>query len=91
MQENRYAIVDPSYSQNLIGFIHEKNNVFIRKLMHTRYHFISLIIDAIGNELFRVRVPPWLINRSKSSKARWNMTRVSKLPPRDKEVTTWEQ
>lgn len=61
-QENRYAIVDPSYSQTPVGFIREQSNIFIRQLMRTRRHFIALITDSMGNELFRVRRPPWLIN-----------------------------
>lgn len=61
-QENRYAIVDPSFSQTPVGFIREQSNIFIRQLMRTRRHFIALITDSKGNELFRVRRPPWLIN-----------------------------
>lgn len=52
-QENRYAIVDPSFSQTPVGFIREQSNIFIRQLMRTRRHFIALITDSKGNELFR--------------------------------------
>eukprot|EP01018_Ginkgo_biloba_P005154 Gb_13669 [translate_table: standard] len=61
-QENRYAIVDPSCSQIPVGFIREQSNLFMRQLLRTRRYFVALITDAMGNELFRVRRPPWLIN-----------------------------
>ncbi|ERN15625.1 hypothetical protein AMTRI_Chr03g144920 [Amborella trichopoda] len=60
-QENRYAIVDPSYPQAPVGFIREQSNPIIRQILRTRRPFIAYITDAMGNELFRVRRPFWLI------------------------------
>ncbi|XP_057872411.2 uncharacterized protein LOC131078677 isoform X1 [Cryptomeria japonica] len=61
-QENRYAIVDPTYSQTPVGFIREQSNVLMRQILRTRRYFTAFMTDAMGNELFRVRRPPWLIN-----------------------------
>lgn len=61
-QENRYAIVDACYPQKPVGFIREQSNVIFRQLLRTRRPFIAYITDAMGNELFRVRRPIWLIN-----------------------------
>ncbi|XP_068650999.1 altered inheritance rate of mitochondria protein 25 [Aristolochia californica] len=61
-QENRYAIVDPAFPQAPVGFIREQSNVIFRQLLRTRRPFIAYVIDAVGNELFRVRRPIWFIN-----------------------------
>eukprot|EP00252_Welwitschia_mirabilis_P005487 TRINITY_DN1596_c0_g1_i2.p1 TRINITY_DN1596_c0_g1~~TRINITY_DN1596_c0_g1_i2.p1 ORF type:complete len:376 (+),score=62.96 TRINITY_DN1596_c0_g1_i2:246-1373(+) len=61
-QENRYAIVDPTHPQTPVGFILEQSNVFMRQLLRTRRYFVAYMTDAMGNVLFRVRRPPWLIN-----------------------------
>ncbi|CAN6461299.1 unnamed protein product [Victoria cruziana] len=61
-QENRYAVVDPAYPQSPAGYIREQSNIIFRQLLRTRRPFIAYITDAQGNELFRVRRPPWLIN-----------------------------
>ncbi|KAG9454376.1 hypothetical protein H6P81_007280 [Aristolochia fimbriata] len=61
-QENRYAVVDPTYPQAPVGFIREQSNIIFRQLLRTRRPFIAYIVDAMGNELFRVRRPIWFIN-----------------------------
>lgn len=61
-QENRYNIVDRCYPASPVGFIREHSNVIARQLLRSRRPFIAHILDALGNELFRVRRPFWWIN-----------------------------
>lgn len=61
-QENRYAIVDACYPGSPVGHIREQSNIIFRQLLRSRRPFIARITDAIGNEIFRVRRPFWLIN-----------------------------
>ncbi|XP_028774064.1 altered inheritance rate of mitochondria protein 25 [Neltuma alba] len=63
-QENRYAIVDVCYPQSPVGFIREQSNVIARQFLRTRRPFVAYIIDAMGNELFKVRRPFWWITSS---------------------------
>lgn len=63
-QENRYAVVDVCYPQSPVGFIREQSNVISRQLLRTRRPFVALIVDSMGNELFRVRRPFWWISSS---------------------------
>ncbi|KAJ6831404.1 phospholipid scramblase family protein [Iris pallida] len=61
-QENRYAIVDACYPGSPVGHIREQSNIIFRQLLRSRRPFIARITDAMGNEIFRVRRPFWLIN-----------------------------
>ncbi|RLM73219.1 altered inheritance rate of mitochondria protein 25 [Panicum miliaceum] len=63
-QESRYIIMDPLFPQSPVGFIREKSNVIFRQLLRTRRPFVAEITDAMGNEIFKVRRPFWLINSS---------------------------
>lgn len=63
-QESRYVIMDACYPGAPVGFIHEKSNLIFRQLLRTRRPFTAHIIDATGNEIFRIRRPFWLINSS---------------------------
>lgn len=63
-QENRYAMVDVCYPQSPVGFIREQSNVIMRQLLRLRRPFVAYIVDAMGNELFRVRRPFWWITSS---------------------------
>uniref|UniRef100_A0A0D3FZR1 Phospholipid scramblase n=1 Tax=Oryza barthii TaxID=65489 RepID=A0A0D3FZR1_9ORYZ len=47
-----------------VGFIREKSNVIFRQLFRSRRPFVAEITDAMGNEIFTVRRPFWLINSS---------------------------
>uniref|UniRef100_A0A0D9W8Y5 Phospholipid scramblase n=1 Tax=Leersia perrieri TaxID=77586 RepID=A0A0D9W8Y5_9ORYZ len=47
-----------------VGFIREKSNVIFRQLLRSRRPFVAEITDAMGNEIFTVRRPFWLINSS---------------------------
>ncbi|KAL2631904.1 hypothetical protein R1flu_016590 [Riccia fluitans] len=61
-QQNKYVIMDPREPQAPVGYILEDSNVFIRQFLKRRRPFIALVLDAYGNEVFRVRRPAWLIN-----------------------------
>ncbi|KAH7688765.1 Diphosphate--fructose-6-phosphate 1-phosphotransferase protein [Dioscorea alata] len=61
-QESRYIIVDPNYPHSPVGYIREQSNVLYRQLLRTRRPFIASITDSIGNEIFRIRRPFWLVN-----------------------------
>ncbi|XP_010943460.1 altered inheritance rate of mitochondria protein 25 isoform X2 [Elaeis guineensis] len=61
-QESRYVIVDASYPQSPVGFIREQSNIIFRQVLRSRRPFIAYILDGMGNEIFRVRRPFWLIN-----------------------------
>ncbi|XP_057971704.1 altered inheritance rate of mitochondria protein 25 [Malania oleifera] len=63
-QENRYAIVDVCYPQSPVGYIREQSNLIARQLLRSRRPFVAYIIDALGNELFRIRRPFWWITSS---------------------------
>ncbi|XP_052151038.1 altered inheritance rate of mitochondria protein 25-like [Oryza glaberrima] len=63
-QESRYIIMDPLFPQSPVGFIREKSNVIFRQLFRSRRPFVAEITDAMGNEIFTVRRPFWLINSS---------------------------
>ncbi|XP_015575159.1 altered inheritance rate of mitochondria protein 25 [Ricinus communis] len=63
-QENRYAMVDVCYPQSPVGFIREQSNVLARQLLRLRRPFVAYIMDAMGNELFRVRRPFWWVTSS---------------------------
>ncbi|XP_050214856.1 altered inheritance rate of mitochondria protein 25 [Mercurialis annua] len=63
-QENRYAVVDVCYPQAPVGFIREQSNLLARQFLRTRRPFVANIMDAMGNELFRVRRPFWWITSS---------------------------
>ncbi|KAF0892281.1 hypothetical protein E2562_014851 [Oryza meyeriana var. granulata] len=63
-QESRYIIMDPLFPQSPVGFIREKSNVIFRQLLRSRRPFVAEITDAMGNEIFTVRRPFWLINSS---------------------------
>ncbi|ONK55778.1 uncharacterized protein A4U43_C10F890 [Asparagus officinalis] len=63
-QESRYVIMDACYPQSPVGFIHERSNLIFRQLLRTRRPFTAKIIDAMGNEIFTIRRPIWLINSS---------------------------
>ncbi|CAN6269138.1 unnamed protein product [Urochloa humidicola] len=63
-QESRYIIMDPLFPQSPVGFIREKSNIIFRQLLRTRRPFVAEITDAMGNEIFTVRRPFWLINSS---------------------------
>ncbi|WVZ86966.1 hypothetical protein U9M48_033676 [Paspalum notatum var. saurae] len=47
-----------------VGSIREKSNVIFRQLLRTRRPFVAEITDAMGNVIFKVRRPFWLINSS---------------------------
>ncbi|KAG1362728.1 altered inheritance rate of mitochondria protein 25 [Cocos nucifera] len=61
-QESRYVIMDASYPQSPVGFIREQSNIIFRQVLRSRRPFIAYILDGMGNEIFRVRRPFWLIN-----------------------------
>ncbi|KAJ0974677.1 hypothetical protein J5N97_016642 [Dioscorea zingiberensis] len=45
-----------------MGYIREQSNVIYRQLLRTRRPFVASITDGMGNEIFRIRRPFWLIN-----------------------------
>ncbi|KAL3689906.1 hypothetical protein R1sor_016215 [Riccia sorocarpa] len=61
-QQNKYVIMDPREPHAPVGYILEDSNIFIRQFLRRRRPFIALVLDAYGNEVFRVRRPAWLIN-----------------------------
>ncbi|XP_072989050.1 phospholipid scramblase family protein C343.06c isoform X1 [Typha latifolia] len=61
-QESRYVILDACFPQSAVGFIREKSSVIFRQLLRSRRPFVADVTDAMGNEIFRVRRPIWLIN-----------------------------
>ncbi|KAJ0974681.1 hypothetical protein J5N97_016646 [Dioscorea zingiberensis] len=61
-QESRYIVVDPNYPHSPMGYIREQSNVIYRQLLRTRRPFVASITDGMGNEIFRIRRPFWLIN-----------------------------
>ncbi|GAB2228493.1 hypothetical protein Droror1_Dr00022614 [Drosera rotundifolia] len=63
-QENRYAVVDVDYPQSPVGFIREKSSIIARQLLRTRRPFTASVVDAMDNELFKVRRPFWWITSS---------------------------
>ncbi|KAJ1272593.1 hypothetical protein BS78_06G214500 [Paspalum vaginatum] len=63
-QESRYIIMDALFPQSPVGSIREKSNVIFRQLLRTRRPFVAEIMDAMGNVIFKVRRPFWLINSS---------------------------
>ncbi|CAK9230308.1 unnamed protein product [Sphagnum jensenii] len=63
-QQNRYVIMDPRQPQAPVGFIVEDSNILLRQFMRTRRPFTASVMDAVGNEIFRVRRPMFLINSS---------------------------
>ncbi|CAM0903005.1 unnamed protein product [Alopecurus aequalis] len=63
-QESRYIIMDPIFPQSPVGYIREKSNVIFRQLLRSRRPFVAEFTDDMGNEIFTVRRPFWLINSS---------------------------
>ncbi|KAH9560148.1 hypothetical protein CY35_06G091700 [Sphagnum magellanicum] len=63
-QQNRYVIMDPRQPQAPVGFIVEDSNILLRQFMRTRRPFTASVMDAVGNEILRVRRPMFLINSS---------------------------
>uniref|UniRef100_A0ACD5V505 Uncharacterized protein n=1 Tax=Avena sativa TaxID=4498 RepID=A0ACD5V505_AVESA len=63
-QESRFIIMDPLFPQSPVGYIREKSNVIFRQLLRSRRPFVAEFTDAMGNEIFTVRRPFWLINSS---------------------------
>ncbi|XP_021725916.1 altered inheritance rate of mitochondria protein 25-like [Chenopodium quinoa] len=62
--QNRYAIVDVSYPQTLVGFIHEESHFLLRQFLRKRRPFVAYITDALGTELFRICRLFWWITSS---------------------------
>ncbi|KAG0592022.1 hypothetical protein KC19_1G218700 [Ceratodon purpureus] len=63
-QQNKYVIMDPLEPQAPVGYIVEESNVILRQVMRTRRPFVVSVLDANGEEVCRVRRPPFFINSS---------------------------